>query len=561
MISHNPDINCTNARSYYYDFLRKETRKSIPHGTLQHIKQCRNCQTEMDRLKDLLVKADEKFETEQSRKDSAISTLLKLHFNHLGEPIKCDTVRPFLASLADPALRIRIPTPITTHLNKCKTCRDDLQKLLALHLPHKYLCRLGQLLADEPAENNISCSKARAAIPAVVSMAFHETNAETLKHLCSCSNCRKSLYLHRENVRKELMLNGMPQDGFPCESVTAADIYDYCLPYGIDPADDEYNEFRESLTSHFRRCPTCLAKIQELHSTISDISERAESGVITVYNIDESTKTKAHSESEAYAGFPIGAEMADSKDNVHAQEPKIFDITSRLKNKATALNVKQLLKAGLAAVAVIAIGFALLFNSPAAGAVTIEQICKAIENVKNVYIASFVPNKTEPEQERWVSRSSNIYMTKTKETSVLLDITNKVQRVKHFNTDLVETSPLSSEMITETKKMMTGFLGLVPFANVPAIPNDAEWNRAGNDLVSSTEAIEIYELTWSDKTEAGVSRFNKWLFFIDSKSNLPQKIKSYRKLNFDTEYTFLTTTEIKYLSDSEMGVVVNEASF
>ena len=561
MISHNPEINCTNARLYYYDFLNKETRKSIPYSAFQHIKQCPNCQTEMDRLKDLLVKADERFETEQSHKDSAISTLLKLHFNYLGEPVKCDTVKPFLASLADPILQIRIPTPITMHLDKCQSCRNDSITLLDLHLPHKYLCRLGQLLADKPAEDDFSCSQARAAIPAVVSMAFNETNSEILKHLCICPNCRKHLYLHRESVRKKLMLDGTVQDEFPCESVTAADIYDYCLPYGIDPADDEYNEFRESLTSHLRRCPKCLAKIQELHRAISNITERAESGIITVYDIDESAKIKTRSESELSTGFPTGTELAGTEDNVHAQQPTSIDITARLKNKATALNLKPLLKAGLAAAAVIAIGLALLFNAPAAKAVTVEQIYRAIENVKNVYIAGFTPRKTEPIQERWVSRSSNIYMTKTKETWVLLDLTNKIQKVKHFNTDLVETSPLSSEMITETKKMITGFLGLVPFTDVSAIPKDAEWNRVGNDLESGTETSKIYELAWSDKTEAGISRFNKWLFFIDSKSNLPQKIKTYRKFTFDTEYTSLTTTEVKYLSDSDMEAIIKEASF
>ena len=239
MISHNPDINCSNARLYYYDFLSKETREGIPEGALQHITQCLNCHTEMDRLKDLFVKADERFDSEQSRKDSAISTLLRLHFEYIGESVKCDTVKPFLASLADPALRIRIPTPITTHLDKCQSCRDDLMTLQDLHLPHKILCRLGQILAEKPIEDGFSCSRAQAAIPAVVSMAFHETNAGILKHLCTCPNCRKELYLHRENVRKELLQNGALQDGFSCESVTAADIYDYCMPYGIDPADDE----------------------------------------------------------------------------------------------------------------------------------------------------------------------------------------------------------------------------------------------------------------------------------------------------------------------------------
>ncbi|MGB2866051.1 MAG: hypothetical protein WBC05_22145, partial [Sedimentisphaerales bacterium] len=299
----------------------------------------------MDSLKDLLLKVDERCESEQSRKDSAIITLLRLHFEYIGEPVKCDTVKPFLASLADPVLQIRIPTPITTHLDKCQSCRDDLLILLDLHLPHKYLCRLGQILADKPIEDDFSCSQAQAAIPAVVSMAFHETNAEILKHLCTCSNCRKKLYLHRQSIRKELLLNGAIQNGFPCESVSAADIYDYCLPYGIDPADDQYVEFRESLTSHLRRCPKCLAKMQQLHRTISNIAERTESEVITIYNIDESAKVKSHIESEPSAGFPISAEMAGTEDNLHREQPKTINLTARLKQKIPALNLKPLFKA------------------------------------------------------------------------------------------------------------------------------------------------------------------------------------------------------------------------
>ena len=549
MISHNPDINCTNARLYYYDFLSKETRGGIPEGAVQHIKQCRNCQTEMDSLKDLLVQADERFESEQSRKDSAISTLLRLHFEYIGEPVKCETVKPFLASLADPVLQIRVPTPITTHLDKCRSCRDDLLILLDLHLPHKYLCRLGQILADKPNEDNLSCSDARAAIPAVVSMAFHETNAEILKHLCTCSNCRKQLYLHRESVRKELLLNGAFQNGFPCESVSAADLYDYCLPYGIDPADDQYIEFRESLTSHLSGCPKCLAKMQQLHRTISNIAERAESEVITIYNIDESAKTKPYSESEPYAGFPISSEIAGTENNLHIEQPKTINLTTRLKQKASALNMKPLLKAGLAAAAVIAVGFALLFNAPAVKAVTFEQICRAIENAKNVYIAQFSPGKTEPEQERWVSRSLNIYMTKTGEKSVLLDLANKVRR----ETGSTETSPLPTRIITETENMMAGFLGLVPFADLALFPNDIKWERVGNDdLDNITKPIEIYELIWLERTSAGSTIFNKWLFFVDSKTNLPLKTEFHRKLADDTEYALVSAIVVKYLSDDEI---------
>ena len=561
MISHNPNINCTNARLYYYDFLSKETRGGIPEGALQHITQCINCHTEMDRLKDLFVKADEKFDSEQSRKDSAIRTLLRLHFEYIGESVKCDTVKPFLASLADPALQIRIPTPITTHLDKCQSCRDDLLTLLDLHLPHKILCRLGQLLAEKPIEDNLSCSQAQAAIPAVVSMAFHETNAEILKHLCTCPNCRKELCLHRENVRKELLHDGARQDGFPCESVTAADIYDYCLPYGIDPADDEYIGFRESLTSHLRGCPTCLAKMQELHLTICNIAERAESDVVTIYNIGESPETQSPNVSEPYAGFPINVEIKDSEDKVDAEQPaRTLDFAATMKKKASALNLKPLFKAGLAAAAVIAIGLALLFNAPAAKAVTIEQICRAIENARNVYIATFEPDKTEPEQERWVSRTLNIYMSTTEKESVLLDLANKERRVKHSNTAPDKTQ-LSDEIIAETEKIISGFLGLVPFIDLTAVPEDAEWNRVANDgREFEAKDIEVYDLTWTVETYNAVV-FQKWRVFIDLRTNLPQKTEFYIKRNADNDYILRSKKTVRYLSDAEIETVIQEASF
>lgn len=550
MISQNPYINCTNARLYYYDFLNKETREGIPDGALQHIKQCRKCQTEADRLKDLLEQADERLETGQSRKDSAIGTLLKLHFDYIGEQVKCDTVKPFLASLADPALQIRIPTPITTHIDKCPSCRDDLKILLDLHLPHKYLCRLGQLLADKPTEDDFSCSEARMAIPDVVSMAFHETSAEVLKHLCTCPDCRERLYLHRESVRKELMSDGAINKGFPCESVTAADIYDYCLPYGIDPADDEYDEFRESLTSHLRSCPTCLAKIQELHRTISNITERAESGVITVYNIDES---------EFSTGFPVVSETAGAEDYIHASKPAAVGIVTRLKEKTSATKVKPFLKAGLAAAAVIAIGFALLFNSPAAGAVTIEQIRRAFENAKNIYIATFT-DKMELTQENWVSRSLNIYMTKTRGKLVLLDVANKRKSEKDASTNTVETSVLSNKMIAGVEDMMTNFLGLVPLAELALKTDNIELKPLGNDLENGTEAIEIYELTWHEKARDESTIYRKWRLFIDLKTNRPQRTEFYRKLLGDNRYILVSTKEFKYISESEMRTIVNGAS-
>jgi len=537
MISHNSELNCTNARLYYYDFLSKETREGIPEGTLQHIKQCRHCQSEMDSLKDLLVKVDERLESEQSRKDSAISTLLRLHFEYIGEPVKCDTVKPFLGSLADPVLKIRIPTPITTHIHKCKACRDDLQKLIELRLPHKYLCRLGQILVDKPVEDEFTCSQVQAAIPATVSAAFQETNAEILKHLCTCPDCRKQLFLYRERIREELLQNEQPQSEFPCDSVSAADIYDYCLPYGIDPADDEYVEFRESLALHLHRCPKCLAKIQELHRTISNIAERAESGIVTIYEINES---------KPYADMPNNSEMASIEDNLNIEQPKTINLTTRLKEKIPASNMKPLLKAGLVAAAVIAIGFTLLPNAPTAKAVTLDQLYRAIETVKNIYIAKSVIDKAEPTQEMWVSRSMNIYMiTNTSEGPVLWDTDKKQKITKPPNRNSVELTTVSNEVCDTIKARINGYLDLLPPKNITTdwIPNKEN---------------EVYELTWIDKSYGGSPIFRMRRYFFDPGTDLPNKVEFHQKLSATDDYTLKMEMVVKSLGDDEIRAKVKE---
>jgi hypothetical protein len=524
-----------NARLYYYDFLSRETREGIPEGALEHIKQCRNCQSEMDSLKDLLVKTDDKTDSEQSRKDSAISTLLRLHFEYIGEPVKCDTVKPFLASLVDPVLQIRIPTPITTHLNRCKACRDDLQKLLDLRLPHKYLCRLGQILADKPIEDEFHCSQAQAAIPAIVSLAFHETNAEILKHLCTCPDCREQLYLHRENIRKELLLNGAPQNGFQCDSVSTADIYDYCLPYGIDPADDEHVEFQESLAWHLHKCPKCLAKIQELHRTIANIVERAESGIVTIYDIDES---------ESYAGYLASSETTGAEDNLQTEQPKTINLTARLKEKAAVLNMKPLLKVGLAAAVVIAIGFAILPNAPTAKAVTLDQVYRAVEKIGNIYI-KFGSDKAEPVQEMWVSRSLNIYMiTNTNEGLVLWDTDKNYKKTKLTDRASPEVTTLSDEDCTLIEARFSGFLDLLPGENI-----NADWIRKENP--------GEYELTWIDKSHRGSPVFRMRRYFFDSTS-LPSKVEFHQKLSEADNYTLQMEVVVKSLREDEMRAEVNK---
>jgi hypothetical protein len=532
MISQNPHSNCTSARLYYYDFLSERTRQGIPETALYHIKLCHDCQAEIERLEILLAHADENAGSEQHRRDSAVSTLLKLHFAYAEEPVTCGMVKPFLASLADPVLKLRVSTPITLHIDKCRACSSDLRVLRDLRLTHKQLCHLGQLLAAEPAESTEMCSKARTAIPAVVSMVFRETNAETLKHLCICPECRKHLYRRREAVRQKLLRDGAPQGEFPCEAISASDIHDYALPYGIDPADDQYAEFRGGLTSHVGACPECLAKVQGLHRIISDIAERTESDVVTVYHLDESARDEGRGTTD------------DRRATV--------DFVAHLKRKVSGLKTKSLVRAGLAAAAVILIGLGLFLYSSSAAAVSLKQIYSAVEGVRNVHITTSID-----QQEQWVSQGLNIYLMKIGPEWVLFDVGTGVRKSKDSLTGKTDQRQLPEDEIESIKKKMNITLALMPFDSIYGIPPGTQWSPVMDAAPQSASGgTEMYDLTWTERTSSNVAR--RWRFYVDPGTRLPHKIESYQKRSVDTDYRLRLVKQVEYLSDAEMKAVIGK---
>ncbi len=560
MIAPNPNLLCKEAELYYYDFLCSESQEPIPEPIINHIEQCSNCQERVNQLHAALSRAEEPIESEQQQVSSAITTMLKLHFAYIGEPVTCNIVKPFLPCLLDPALEIRIPTPIIAHLHNCRQCSGDLDMIRCLNLNRKQLCRLSQLFAEKPGRYNISCGQAYDAVMAVLSMDFRETKEEVLKHVCTCPHCRKLLYKYRETFRTKY-LHEKREQKFPCDKVSATDIFDYVVPYGIDPANDQYAKFRKSFTSHVATCPTCLAKMQPLHRTIYNIVERSESDVVTVYHIDESAKAEVRSESDdIYAGFPIRVETAKREDEVNTgRSASTIGFGAALKQKVSAMKLKPLAKAAVAAAAVVLIAVALFLSTQTVKAVTMEQIYKALEKVKNVHISKFAPDKTNPIEERWVSRTLNITMSKTGKHLVLWDIPNRARRSKQLDTGVTETVSLTDDIVADVEKKMRGSLGLTPFYDISEIPKDAELNRVVEDkLEAIVDGIEIYDLIWGKYS--GSVAF-KWRFFVDPETKRPQKTEFYKKSPADSEYTLASVIVVEYLSDSEIQAVIEDVGF
>jgi hypothetical protein len=562
MVAPNFNSLCKEAELYYYDFLCDESRRLIPEPIVNHVEQCQCCLGQISQLEAVLSQADGP-ESERVQVGSAVTTMLKLHFAYIGKPVTCNIVKPFLPTLIDRILGMRIPTPIVTHVCDCQRCSEDLDTIRCLNLSREQLCRLSQLFADKPVGSNISCTEAQNAIPSIVSMIFSETDSEVLKHLCTCPICRKLVYKERQKL-----CDGLPEytssPEFPCESVSASDFFDYVVPYGIDPANDQYAKFRKSFTSHVTNCPNCLYRMQQVHGTVYYIAERAESEVVTIYHIDESAKAKASVESDdLYAGFPIKVKIIGQKDKVRAERlSPTIDFGTVPKQKISVKKLKPLLKTAVAAAAAILIAVALLLNAPTARAVTLERIYEVIEKVKDVHITSFIPHKKEPTQELWISRTLNIYMTKTAKQSVLWDIANRTRKTKQLDIGITETVGLTDDIIAGIKRKTSSALDLMPFYDISDVPEGADWSRvADKDLEAAAKGVEVYDLTWTERAYDGSTVLKKWRVFADSETNLPQRIEWYEKLATDNEYTLNSAMVVEYLNDNEMQDVIKGASF
>jgi len=162
-------LSCKSARLYYYDLIDAEKAESVPKEVHEHVASCADCQSDMNRLRDLLASAGKKHNSEQSRRDKAVVELLSLHFAWAGRPVGCTEAKPFLPSLADPLLQISRQTPITAHVDNCKACSEELSALRESGLSHKQLCRISRIIAED-SEADADSPELRAVMPMVTGM-------------------------------------------------------------------------------------------------------------------------------------------------------------------------------------------------------------------------------------------------------------------------------------------------------------------------------------------------------------------------------------------------------
>jgi hypothetical protein len=535
---------CNKAQAYYYDYLCGGPRESIPKETVAHIDKCRCCQAEVDQLKAVVAEAEERCDGTSAQTSTATVTNLRLQFAYTGALVSCDTVRPFLPSLAIPALEVRVPTPITVHLDKCRQCSSDVETIRQLRLTEKQLFRLGQLFAERPCVDTNVCASAQEVLGSVGLMLFEGVSAETLRHLCICSACRRLLYEYRED-RVQKVLGSLEGPPSACAAVSDTDVFDYVVPYGMDPDSDQYATFRESLTSHLINCAECLSKVQELHDIVYGILERRESGVVTRYDVDDRASWSAGGDADnTYKRWPINVRVLDKSKPTHAA------FTS----------LKRLIRPAAVAAAIVLVAVFLL-NAPVAEAIGLGQVYKALGQVKNACFTAFDAGKSEPTQKIWISHAMGTMMLKNDAKCVLWDVENRHSKSRDLHTGLTETAELDERGVMEIAEGMKAPWGLLPFDDMSEAA-DAKWERVPDENIEATIAnTEVYDLMWMEKGVIGSQVHNKWRGYIDIETKLPRRIERWEKRGEAGEYELITVTTVVYPTDVEIRDAIRDAGF
>ena len=555
MVSINSNTKCDQAKLYYYDYLHK-FKADIPINISRHIDECTLCQNEIRRLEQIIIK-DENGHEGLKQIDSIIATSLRLHFAFENTMVTCQTIRPFLPSLAAPLLKIRIPTPITVHIDNCQTCKENLQKIQCLDLSLKQLFVLGQIFAELKPGKEL-CIKAQEAIPLIVALTLSETTSEILKHICTCPDCRLRLYQRRDLVFKDLSKTSIEKEDFPCESIRPTDIFDYCFPYGMDIENDQYAKFRTALTSHISVCVACLNKMQQLHKTISGILECPNSGIVTCYQINPNQKTQINNTSNIYREWPI--------------EVKVYDSPQRNSTESLTLSKPKARKRTyigrfakfLSAAAVVLLFLILYFHTTAAKAFDLNQIYKVLSRLQNVYFATYTPDKDVPTQEKWISSALNTILVKTDSRILLWDINNEIHKSTDLEAGNSQVNQLEYRDWDSIKNTMLSPWGLLPFNDIGDAPGDSDvkWQKIDDKIADVTiENTEIYELTWKEQSFAGPLIFNKWRGYIDVNNKLLKRVEFWQKLDPAEQYELKAIKLIEYPSTIEMEQLIKNAGF
>jgi hypothetical protein len=127
---------------YFYD-LAVRRDENVPGSVSSHVRRCGSCRAQVARLRRAAFGTQDRADRRKS--SAGAIDVLDSHFQLLGVPVTCSQAKPFLPGLAATSVDLRIPTPVTVHIDHCPQCAADLRSLRELALTGEQSLSVGRL--------------------------------------------------------------------------------------------------------------------------------------------------------------------------------------------------------------------------------------------------------------------------------------------------------------------------------------------------------------------------------------------------------------------------------
>ena len=563
------------AVKWYHGFMASGG-PGVPAAAVRHVRRCLVSRKQIDRLKEAVTGAGGETDTSRSKMKRDIIDTLSEHFRSLDERVTCSRVKPFLPGLLMPSVQVRIPTPITVHVDHCDECAEDLAALRGLALSPEQLERLEQLYQHPSAGSRRLCRGARSKIAAFVRGSLDGIDGAILDHLCTCGRCRSRVYHSRQRLLEDGAHGEVRAGG---DDIPAAELFDYAVPYGRTdhaaqppwrgrPAlgkqgqDGLATQGLEALATsafggpvpqdHMPAGWPSLKRIQELDETIYGIAERTDSGVATVYRASDEAKELPGSLDDPYPEYPIDVQVIHGEPEpaaAPAWSPARVKVA--LKRSTCAPRVRLILKTAIAAAAMILL--ALLFqNTYTASGITLGQVLRALGAADNVQVTRFYPGTGEVLQELRISREMKVVVVTNAAGCDIYDLRAMEKKSIHSDRGPVETVELSEDDRAMVRGWMDRILG---FASVD-VPAGAPWREMSRD---AGKGRAVYELTCEGRLLGGGDSVYRWEVTLDAAKKLPQEIREFQDTRTQEPGRLLSVREFRYLSRTQMATEIRES--
>ena len=532
---------CRNAEEHYFDLLENDT--VVPETIRHHVENCPFCRRQIGRLRRLVSDARSEGGSACPPIDGTVEALGR-QFEWLDEPVACSRVKPFLPELLAPSSEIRIPTPITVHVDHCPSCQADLAALRRQNLTADQLKRLSRLYRHAGGSRHADCRRARPTVASLASLCFEDADPEAFEHVSACVQCRARVYRRRES----LAANAGCDAAVECDEVSATDVFDWVVPYGAEAPGTEWDDARRrTVTAHVRSCPRCMEKLQSLHRIIYGIAERGDSSISTIYHAQEDAE-HVHKRHKDTGRYPIDVDVLHREPEPAIEPAETSSARVMTAAQVMCLRPKPFAKIAFTGIAAMILIALVITYGPTASGVSVRDLLEPLEGAANVRITTWTPATKDPVQEMWVARGLNLLMMGTRQRYTLYEFDERRKRMVEPGAKAGAPIDLSQREYANARALMIDCVSAV----LDSVPAGVKVYPRTPSSPETEEQPTVYEVAWSIPGREGSISLWRMKITIHLLKRLPQTIEFSQKRPGDDEWKVETTKTFEYLTEPAM---------